>query len=200
MNFSGPCRYAITQRSAFAAWTPSQYLERVFSTSADVVQWREKDLDVLSARSWARLGVRWAQRTGKPFLLNSHVELALSEGCHGVHLTSGQSLSEALALVRAADRTDFVVGQSVHSLKEALSAESGGADYVMLGPVFAPLSKSTPGPALGLDGLGQVVQKLGIPVAAVGGVEGPRMEEVFSVGAWAAAGITWVQREIRGLV
>ncbi len=198
MIFSRPRLYAITQRLDFPNLTPSQYLARLFATRAEVVQLREKDLDVSSMLPWVRAGVESARRSGKILLLNSHVALALEEGCHGVHLTSRQSLPEAVRLVKAGERAGFLIGQSVHTLAEALSAERGGADYVMLGPVFAPISKLATAPPLGLAGLAEAVRQLRIPVAAVGGLEGSRLEEVVSAGAWAAAGITWAHREIPG--
>ncbi len=198
MIFSRPRLYAITQRFDFPDLTASQYLGRLFGTRAEVVQLREKDLDVAAVRYWSRLGVELARRSGKVFLLNTHVELALDQGCHGVHLTSLQSLPDARKLVKDSKRAEFLIGKSVHSLEEAEAAEREGADYVMLGPVFAPISKPLVDPPLALEGLQEAVRRLRIPVAAVGGLDGPLLEKAFQAGAWAAAGITWAAREIQG--
>ncbi len=189
--FSAPRLYAISSRQTLPGQDLAAYLERLVDGPAEVIQWREKDLSPDACLPWIRLGNRLALERGKSFLVNSDFETALREGCSGVHLTSRQSPGPALRRRREAGRSDFVVGQSTHSLEEALRAEAAGVDYVMLGPVFAPLSKTSDLPPLGLAALAEACRRLRIPVAAVGGVQGERVRQVFEAGAWAAAGITW---------
>lgn len=174
----------------------AEYLTALAATRASVIQLREKDWDEAQVRQAARLGVKAARAASKLFLVNTHAAIALEEEADGVHLTSRQSLSHALALREESSRADFAVGKSVHSVVEAVEAERQGADYVMLGPVFDPLSKNVEHPPLGLSALREAVQMLHIPVAGVGGVAEEVLDQVWSTGA-IAAGISWAGREIR---
>ena len=198
-NLQAPLLYGISNRQAFPQLDADRYLELIFATSAHLLQWREKDLDARATRPLVRCGVRMGRRSGRLFLVNSLVELALDEGADGAHLTSHQDLKEADRLRR--DRgPDFLLGQSVHSLQQAVRAQREGADYVFLSPIFTPLSKTTHSPPLGLSRLKVITQSLQIPVFALGGLSRRRFAGVIQAGAIGAAGITWLQREIQSLL
>ena len=198
-NLQAPLLYGISKRTAFPALDADRYLELLFRTSAHLLQWREKDLGARATLQLVRRAVQLARQSGKLFLVNSLVELALDEGADGAHLTSQQGLKEADRL-RRHRRPDFVLGQSVHSIQEAERAQSGGADYVLLGPIFAPLSKTGHSPPLGLSRLRAITQSLRIPVFALGGLSRRRFAEVIQARAIGAAGITWLQGEIQSLL
>lgn len=91
---------------------------------------------------------------------------------------------------------DFLIGQSVHSLSAALRAEDCGADYLIAGPVFSPLSKTSPGSLLGLEGLEEIIEAVSIPVFPVGGIHRGNQAEVLQLGVAGVCGITWMANEI----
>jgi thiamine-phosphate pyrophosphorylase len=87
----------------------------------------------------------------------------------------------------------FLVGVSCHSLEEALEAEKGRADYIVLGPVFETPSKLAYGPPLGLETLREVCGRLKLPVLALGGVTVERTRACLDAGAAGIAGISIFQ-------
>jgi len=176
------------------------YLESLFNTSANLLQWREKDLNLRTVRPFVRRGGELARRHDRIFLVNSMVEAALEEGADGVHLTSKENVAEAVRACQAAGREEFLIGRSVHSVAEALRAEDEGADYVLLAPVFDPLSKSPVLAPLGLKGLGEAVERLRIPVIALGGIDRTNADGVLAAGAAGVAGISWLFEELRGVM
>jgi thiamine-phosphate pyrophosphorylase len=71
------------------------------------------------------------------------------------------------------------VGISVHSLEDAIEAEALGADYVTYGNVFT--THTHPGrPAQGLATLADIVDRLAIPVLAIGGITHANVTEVLA--------------------
>jgi thiamine-phosphate pyrophosphorylase len=119
-------------------------------------------------------------------LVNDRLDVALAAGAGGVHL-GGQSMP--VSTVRQLAPHPFVIGVSCHSLGEAIAAESAGADYLLLGPVFETPSKLRYGPPLGLDELRKVNARIRIPVLALGGITVERVRPCLEVGAAGIAGI-----------
>ena len=119
-------------------------------------------------------------------LVNDRLDVALAVGAGGVHL-GGHSMPAVE--VRHVAPHPFVVGVSCHSLAEAVAAESAGADYLLLGPVFETPSKLKYGAPLGLDELRKVTGKIRIPVLALGGITVERARHCFEAGAAGIAGI-----------
>ena len=119
-------------------------------------------------------------------VVNDRVDVALAAGADGVHL--GAHSMPAQVVRRFAPRP-FVIGVSCHSLAEAMAAESGGADYLVLGPVFETPSKLGYGPPLGLEKLRNVTSRIRIPVLALGGITVDRIRPCLEAGASGIAGI-----------
>lgn len=79
------------------------------------------------------------------------------------------------------------IGRSVHSLDEARAAADEGADYLVAGPVYpTPTHPGHPGSGPGLIA---ACAAFGVPVIAIGGVTGDRLEELRKAGAWGVAAI-----------
>ncbi|MDE3178906.1 MAG: thiamine phosphate synthase, partial [Acidobacteriota bacterium] len=87
----------------------------------------------------------------------------------------------------------FLMGVSCHSLEEALAAQSAGADYIILGPVFDTPSKRAYGPPLGLDRFREAVAHVKTPVLAIGGITAESVKPCFDAGASGIAAIRLFQ-------
>lgn len=84
------------------------------------------------------------------------------------------------------------IGRSVHSLLEAEQAAKEGANFLMVGSVYATPSHTSHPPA----GIALVRESvaLGLPVIAIGGIDAGRASEVRDQGAWGVAAITALWR------
>jgi thiamine-phosphate diphosphorylase len=89
--------------------------------------------------------------------------------------------------VRAARGLDprWWIGKSVHDLAGAQAAHAEGADYLVVGPVYATPTHPDRQP-LGLALLSRIAA-LGLPAIAIGGVTPERAREVAAAGAYGAA-------------
>jgi thiamine-phosphate pyrophosphorylase len=85
---------------------------------------------------------------------------------------------------RTAQRGRGIATRPVHSLRERIAAERAGVDAIFVSPVFA--TRSHPDAAvLGRIGFGRLVADAGVPVIALGGMDGRRARQL---GAWRIAG------------
>ena len=131
------------------------------------------------------LAGRLAVRPPGRLFVNDRLDVALSVPTAGVQLGHGSlPVSAARAL-----NPRWWIGVSVHDLAEAEAARLSGADYLVVGPVFA--TASHPGRApLGLATLQQIVAAAGdLPVIAIGGMTIDRVREVRGAGAYGVAAI-----------
>lgn len=93
----------------------------------------------------------------------------------GLHLPDGAPIPEHRGLV----------GISAHDAA-GLQVD---ADYALLAPVFAPRSKPTSRPPLGLDGLRALIAGARMPVLALGGITPGNAAACVAAGAHGVAGI-----------
>lgn len=126
-----------------------------------------------------------AVRLGVRLVLNSEPGIAVAAGAAGVHLKSRLlSCLNARPLAR-----DYWVGASCHTLDEMLNAQRLGLDYVFLSPVRATASHPASEP-LGWERFTSLVDRVNIPVYALGGMKPTDLESARDHGAQGIAGIS----------
>lgn len=123
------------------------------------------------------------------FIVNDRIDVAMASEADGVHL--GQD-DFPLSLARKLLGDDKIIGGSAGNLDEAMICLTGGADYVGVGPVYTTSSKMDAGPAGGLDLLRNIVEKIPLPVIAIGGVDETNAADVMRAGAQGVAVISSV--------
>lgn len=150
-----------------------------------MVQIRERDL---SARDIFLITQTLTKRAdcGAEILVNDRVDIAACSGA-GVHLTTRSLPAEVVR--RNIDR-NMRIGVSTHNLDEVKAAETGGADFVVFGPIFETSSKAEYGPPVGIDELYKVTSSIAIPVLALGGIKPNNFLDVLDAGAAGIAGIS----------
>ena len=117
--------------------------------------------------------------------VNDRLDVALAVPTAGVQLGHG---SLPVSAARALNPV-WWIGRSVHDLAEAEAARTEGADYLVVGPVFATASHPERAP-LGLARLQAIASAIdGLPVIAIGGITADRVREVKKSGAYGVAAI-----------
>jgi thiamine-phosphate pyrophosphorylase len=119
-------------------------------------------------------------------IVNDRVDVALALGADGVQLPeNGLPTSVARSLVGP----DVFVGSSVHTVKAAIDAEIGGANFLIAGTIF-PSTSHPQGPAHGTDFLRALKERVAVPILAIGGVTHENVGQIMRAGASGAAVIT----------
>jgi thiamine-phosphate pyrophosphorylase len=185
--------YLITDRLQFAP-QPQRQLEAIAqaaqATSPNqlLIQIREKDLSARQLTEFVRAALAVAKPHGARVLVNDRLDVALAAGADGVHLRTNSLSPEIIrGLV---NRAEFLVGVSTHSLTEARAAERGGANFIVCGPVFPTISKTSYGAPLGLERFADICQRVKIPVLALGGITLTNFAQPLARGAAGIAAIS----------
>ncbi len=123
-------------------------------------------------------------------LVNDRLDVALATGADGVHLrVSSLPVHEVRATVSVKGLNNFLIGVSTHSIEEARTAEAGGADFIVAGPVYDTPSKRPYGAPLGVERFAQICQAVKLPVLALGGITLANYQEPLRHGAAGIAAI-----------
>jgi len=179
----------ITDRHQLPSPSLQLRIQEAIRAGVDLVQIREKDLPTRELLEWvsgAMAAAGGPGGAGARIVVNDRLDVAWAAQAHGVHLGTR---SLPTRVVRGMVSAGFLVGVSCHSLQEALAAESAGADYLVLGPIFETPSKLEFGPPLGLEKLQEATLRVRIPVLALGGITRERARACRDAGAAGIAGI-----------
>jgi len=153
------------------------------AAGVEFVQIREKNLPDGAVLRLATAVQAAVAGTATRVLVSGRPDVALAAGAAGVQLPE-----EGLPVraVRAAF-PGLVIGASRHSLAAARHAQDEGADFIVLGPIFATPGKENL--ALGAERLAEVTGALRVPVYAIGGIDVSTAPVALAAGARGLAAI-----------
>jgi len=171
--------YFITDTELSLAGNENDVLCAV-SCGVEVVQYRNKNAETRQMYEEAVLLRKICLDCGCIFLVNDRVDIALATQADGVHL--GQSDMPCLA-ARKLLGSESIIGVTVHNLAEALAAESMGADYLGVSPIFQTATKPDAGKPAGIRLIEEIRAEVTIPLIAIGGINHSNAGEVVRAGA-----------------
>lgn len=165
----------------------SHTVEQAVLGGVTVVQFRDKNADddtfrkgVLACRKAIESAVAKGA-AGAELFVNDRLGIAVELG---THLHIGQSDGDP-AVVREALGPGQLLGVSVSSRTELDAiAAIGCADVIGLSPVWNTSTKTDTAPALGLDGVRELLaaRPSGLPAVAIGGINATNAAEVIATG------------------
>ncbi len=173
--------YLITDPSLFGS-TPEKLIETLSISLAqhipDFVCLRDKENGSYAELAKAFLGLKGSHKA----LLHGDVDLAISLGAFGVHLSSLQY--EEIA--RAKEAGLYVIA-STHSYDEAVLARE--ADAITYSPIFFSPNKGNP---KGLEDLKEITGKIETKIFALGGITSKeQIKQVEACGVYGFASIRY---------
>ncbi len=172
--------YVVSDELLSNGLTHQQIAAQALEGGADVIQLRDKHRNGRDLVKIANEIRRCTKTHNALFIVNDRIDVALASHADGVHL--GQD-DIPLSIARELAPKPFIIGISVGSVKEAVNAERGGADYVAVSPVFSTASKGDAGPGLGTGLVSQIRKHVRIPLIAIGGIGPHNVSEVIAAGA-----------------
>ncbi|MBL7073325.1 MAG: thiamine phosphate synthase [Candidatus Omnitrophica bacterium] len=151
----------------------------LIESPVDVIQLRCKKLFDESFFQTAGEMARLAKTKGIPFIINDRPDIALMVGASGVHLGKGDVSPRA---ARNLLGPGAVIGRTIRNVTDLKkSGDIDDIDYVAIGPVFeTPLKPSLRRVSPRI--LREAVEKIKIPVVAIGGINDTNVHEVIRQG------------------
>lgn len=187
LSLPKPCLCLVTDRRMGDEATLIDRVAEAVAGGVDMVQLREKDLPggrllELAASLKRRIG------DGALLIVNERADVAAAAGADGVQLGE-QALPVAAA--RSLVGLGALIGRSVHSEDGAEEAAADGADFLVVGTMYA--TRSHPGavpagPAL----VRRIARRCQLPLIGIGGISPDNAAEVLRAGALGIAVITSV--------
>ncbi len=181
--------YLVTDRHQTAGRPLVPLIEQALRAGARAVQLRERGLDTRSVLALAEELLPIIRRHRAALFVNDRIDVALALDADGVHL---RATSVPVRMARRLVGERRLVGVSVHSTDEAARAESEGADFAVLGPIYETASKREYGPPIGLRAIEEASRRCRIPIFGIGGITPARASDVRQAGAHGVAVISSV--------
>lgn len=177
-------------------------IESALEEGVRLIQYREKNRNRRQMYETAKRLRELTARCGATLIVNDEIDLALAVKADGVHLGQGD-LPVWLArkvLGRKVLGKNAIIGISTHRCSEAIQAESDGADYIGIGPIFKTQTKQSSNPPLGLDTITEVRNQIQVPIFAIGGIRLSHIPDIIAAGADGIAVISSIAGDIRSNV
>ncbi|MEU9507517.1 thiamine phosphate synthase [Micromonospora sp. NPDC048170] len=150
-----------------------------------VVQVRvEDDATDREAYDLARRVVALCDRYAATCLVNDRLHVALAVGAAGGHVGAADLPVGAARRILGATA---VLGATAREPGTAAEAVAAGASYLGVGPCHATSTKTGLPAPIGPAGVRAVVDAVGVPVVAIGGVTAARVPALVAAGAYGVA-------------
>ena len=169
-----------------AAANESRWLEHKaawLAAGVELMQIRERNLSARQLAELTRKVLELPNPHRAKILINDRADIALACGAHGVHLRDGSVLPAVFA------QPEFLVSIACHGTRGL--TQTRGADYIILAPIFTPLSKTDSRPPLGVGAITELVSATRTPVLALGGITPGNAHLCIKAGATGVAGISY---------
>jgi thiamine-phosphate pyrophosphorylase len=151
---------------------------KLLEGGANIIQLRDKTANDHSFARLAKDMLSLTKAYNAILIVNDRVDIAIGIGADGIHI--GQEDEQYREVIRRVPE-NMIVGVSVDTVGQAIDAEKAGATYLGAGAVFPTPSKSD-AVLIGLETLSDIVRRVTIPVAAIGGITLENIREVAQTG------------------
>lgn len=120
-----------------------------------------------------------AKEAAVSFIVNDDVELACELNADGIHI--GQT-DDPVSKVRERVGQEMGLGLSVTNADELIAAQSSGADYLGIGPIYPTNSKDDATMPIGIKDLRLMLLENQLPIVGIGGISQDSLTELSTIG------------------
>ncbi|WP_049500154.1 thiamine phosphate synthase [Streptococcus mitis] len=178
MNREALRLYLVTNRYQDSLESFLEKVETACRSGVTIVQLREKNLTTNQYYQLAKQVKEITDSYQVPLIIDDRLDVCLAVDAAGLHIGDDEL---PVPVARQVLGPDKILGVTAKTVKRALEAEEGGADYLGTGAIFPTTTKEN-APITLISTLKTICQRVAIPVVAIGGLTSENIDQLIGTG------------------
>ena len=178
MNREALRLYLVTNRYQDSVERFLEKVETACRSGVTIVQLREKNITTNQYYQLAKQIKEITDTYQVPLIIDDRLDICLAVDAAGLHIGDDEL---PVSVARQVLGPEKILGVTAKTVKRALEAEEGGADYLGTGAIFPTTTKEN-APITLISTLKTICQTVAIPVAAIGGLTSENIDQLIGTG------------------
>ena len=178
MNREALRLYLVTNRYQDSMESFIEKIETACRSGVTIVQLREKNLTTNQYYQLAKQVKEITDTYQVPLIIDDRLDVCLAVDAAGLHIGDDEL---PVSVARQVLGPEKILGVTAKTVKRALEAEEGGADYLGTGAIFPTTTKEN-APITLISTLKTICQRVDIPVVAIGGLTSENIDQLIGTG------------------
>ena len=178
MNREALRLYLVTNRYQDSLKSFLEKIETACRSGVTIVQLREKNLTTNQYYQLAKQVKEITDAYQVPLIIDDRLDVCLAVDAAGLHIGDDEL---PVSVARQVLGPEKILGVTAKTVKRALEAEEGGADYLGTGAIFPTTTKEN-APITLISTLKTICQRVDIPVVAIGGLTSENIDQLIGTG------------------
>ena len=178
MNREALRLYLVTNRYQDSLERFLEKVETACRSGVTIVQLREKNLTTNQYYQLAKQVKEITDAYQVPLIIDDRLDVCLAVDAAGLHIGDDEL---PVSVARQVLGPEKILGVTAKTVKRALEAEDGGADYLGTGAIFPTTTKEN-APITLISTLKTICQRVAIPVVAIGGLTSENIDQLAATG------------------
>ena len=178
MNREALRLYLVTNRYQDSLESFLKKVETACRSGVTTVQLREKNITTNQYYQLAKQVKEITDVYQVPLIIDDRLDVCLAVDAAGLHIGDDEL---PVSVARQVLGPDKILGVTAKTVKRALEAEEGGADYLGTGAIFPTTTKEN-APITLISTLKTICQRVAIPVVAIGGLTSENIDQLAATG------------------
>ena len=178
MNREALRLYLVTNRYQDSLESFLKKVEMACRSGVTIVQLREKNLTTNQYYQLAKQVKEITDVYQVPLIIDDRLDVCLAVDASGLHIGDDEL---PVSVARQVLGPEKILGVTAKTVKRALEAEEGGADYLGTGAIFPTTTKEN-APITLISTLKDICQTVSIPVVAIGGLTSENIDQLIGKG------------------
>ena len=178
MNREALRLYLVTNRYQDSLESFLEKVETACRSGVTIVQLREKNLTTNQYYQLAKQVKEITDAYQVPLIIDDRLDVCLAVDAAGLHIGDDEL---PVSVARQVLGPEKILGVTAKTVKRALEAEEGGADYLGTGAIFPTTTKEN-APITLISTLKTICQRVAIPVVAIGGLTSENIDQLMGTG------------------
>ena len=178
MNRKSLRLYLVTNRYQDSLESFLEKIETACRSGVTIVQLREKNLTTNQYYQLAKQVKKITDAYQVPLIIDDRLDVCLAVDAAGLHIGDDEL---PVSVARQVLGPEKILGVTAKTVKRALEAEEGGANYLGTGAIFPTTTKEN-APITLISTLKTICQRVAIPVVAIGGLTSENIDQLIGTG------------------